>query len=140
MMEIQIEGIGQNGELALLKLNGALDAASYKDVIERGKLLAASGIKNMLIDMEHVKFVSSSGIVALHSLALIMRGEKPSNIESGWEAMRAAADYAEDASNYEAHFKLLKPNPRVVKTLELAGFDRSFEIFDDLDSAIASFA
>ncbi len=42
-------------------------------------------------------------------------------------------------SGMQPHFKLLSPQPRVEKILEMVGFDRFLEIHTDLETAVASF-
>jgi anti-anti-sigma regulatory factor len=42
-------------------------------------------------------------------------------------------------SRLQQHMKLLNPHPKVTRTLELTGFTRLFEIYTDLDQALASF-
>ena len=39
----------------------------------------------------------------------------------------------------QEHVKLLKPQPRVERVVKMAGFDQFFEIYTDLEVAVASF-
>jgi len=138
-MEIFVEKIEQEAAVTVIKLVGDLDASCYRDVITAGRQEYLDGTINLLLDLKEVGFMSSSGLVALHSLALIMRGETSPDPEQGWNAMHAVADYVEDNSGFERHFKLLNPSPRVMQTLEKTGFDHTFEVFTDRISALASF-
>ena len=81
--------------------------------------------------------MSSSGLIALHSIALLMRGDEPSDPEYGWEAFRALG--RDQGSETQEKVKLLNPHPRVDRSLEISGMKNFFDIHTDLDAAIASF-
>ena len=138
-MDITIEHVPEKPGLALLKLSGDLDANSFRQVIAAGRNLYASGSRDLLLDLSGVSFMSSSGIVALHSLALIMRGEQSPDLEQGWNAMHAVSDYVDESTGFERHFKLLSPSARVRHTLDTTGFDHTFEVFDETEAALHSF-
>jgi hypothetical protein len=75
--------------------------------------------------------------VALHSVALLMQGKEPPDPEYGWAAIRASDRDVE--SGQQEHVKLLNPQSRVKRAIEMAGFDRFFEVYTDREEAIASF-
>jgi hypothetical protein len=81
--------------------------------------------------------MSSSGVVALQSIAALLRGEKPPDPDAGWEAFRSIE--RDRDTGFQAHFKLLNPQPRVVRVLEMVGFTRFLEVYSDLEAAVASF-
>jgi anti-anti-sigma regulatory factor len=87
--------------------------------------------------MSEMPFMGSSGLVALHSVAILMRGESPPDPEGGWGALRSID--REREAGLQSHVKLLDPQPRVERVLKMAGFDQFFEIHADLETAIASF-
>ena len=66
-----------------------------------------------------------------------MRGEQAPDPEAGWDAFRAI--HRDRESGSQEHFKLLDPQPRVDRVLEMVGFKRFMEIHTDLASAIDSF-
>jgi anti-anti-sigma regulatory factor len=138
-MKIYLEEVEADIPVTIIKLVGDIDASCFKEVIKAGQDAYNNGTRNLILDLSQVGFTSSSGLVALHSIALIMRGEDTPNLEEGWNAMHAAAEYAEGTTNYERHFKLLNPTPRVRQTLQKTGFDHAFEIFDNREIALASF-
>jgi len=122
--------------VTVLRLDGDLDAASYESVIERGRELYAAGTRKLLVDMRGVGFMGSSGLVALHSVALILQGRQPPDPEHGWAAFHAMADAGGDD---EQALKLLGPQPSVRRALERTGMTRFMEVHDDEQSAIGSF-
>lgn len=91
----------------------------------------------MLLDLGDTPFLSSSGLVAIQSLARLLRGEEIPDPEAGWGTIRTIDRDRE--SGLQQHFKLLNPQPRVDQALEMVGFKRFLEVYADLDTAIASF-
>ena len=137
-MEINSQSVPGSSTLAVLDLNGELDASNYLDVIEHVRRLYDAGARRLVLDLSNLNFLSSSGLVSLHSSALIMRGEQPPSPDLGWSAVHAIASDVEQG--FEACCKLVNPQGRVRKTLEMTGFNTFLEIFDDTDSAVRSFA
>jgi anti-anti-sigma regulatory factor len=123
--------------VTILHVQGEMDASNYERLIARATEAYNSGARSLLIDMSEMPFMGSSGLVALHSVAILMRGETPPDPEGGWGAMRSI-DRDREAGP-QSHVKLLDPQPRVARVLKMAGFDQFFEIYTDLETAIASF-
>lgn len=135
--ENKVEGVVP---ITVLRLTGELDAANYEALIVQTQALYGDGMRNLLLDLENLIFVSSSGLVALHNMALIMRGETLDDAQEGWRAFHAISQDLNKASGQEIHFKLLKPQPLVRKVLDTAGFTKVMPVFDDEETAVASFA
>jgi anti-anti-sigma regulatory factor len=123
--------------VTILSIEGDLDASNYQQVIAAAQEAYDKGARQLLIDMSAVPFMSSSGLVALHSVALLMQGKEPPDPEYGWATFRAAGRDVD--SGKQEYVKLLDPQPRVTRALEMASFDRFFEIYEDRETAIASF-
>jgi anti-anti-sigma regulatory factor len=138
-MNITVEQVEAKVPVTIMHLEGELDASCYMDVIEKAKQLHEAGTRDLLLDMSEMPFMSSSGLVSLHNIAMLMRGETPPDPEAGWGTMHSMADTVEGASGYETHCKLLEPTPRVEKTLAITGFNNIFEIFTNRAAALASF-
>ncbi len=138
-MNITVEQAQDKVPVTIMHLQGELDASCYLDVIEKAKELYQAGTRNLLLDLSEMSFMSSSGLVSLHNIAMLMRGESSPDPEAGWGAMHSMADTIERAVGYEVHCKLLNPHPRVEKTLAITGFNNIFEVFTDRAQAIASF-
>jgi anti-anti-sigma regulatory factor len=123
--------------VTIMALQGELDASNYLDVVARAEDLYEAGTRDLLVDLTDLSFMASSGLVALHSIALIMRGEEPPDPEHGWGAFRALARDKE--GGYEPHCKLCNPQPSVAKTLKMTGFSTFLEVYTDPEAAISSF-
>ena len=136
-MEITVSTEQGNVPVTVIHLSGDLDASNYEEVIHKVKELAESGAKDFVIDLGKVPFMSSAGLVSLHTVAMMLRGEKPADPESGWTALKSIDRSRE--SGMQKHVKLLSPQPGVAETFDKAGFTQFFEIFNDLRSAVASF-
>jgi anti-anti-sigma regulatory factor len=139
-MNFSVEQVEAAVPVTVMGLEGELDASCYLDVIERAKSLYEAGTRNLLLDLSGMSFMGSSGLVSLHSVALIMRGQQPPDPGSGWSAFHAIADDLERGTGHEVHCKLLNPQPRVVKTLTTAGFDKLLAVYTDRQTALESFS
>lgn len=104
------------GEICVLRLEGKFivggESVYLKDKV---KDVLNMGMRNILVDMSKVPFVDSTGI--------------------GFLVSSQAGVTKEGGS-----FKLLNPNPRVREVLKITRLDKVFEVFDDEESALASFA
>ena len=134
MLNINVTQENSGVPVAVVGLEGELDAASFEEVIATARDLAAQGTTNMLLDLSELSYMGSSGLFAIHSVALLLRGEKPPDPEDGWGAIHAAA--REETSQ---HVKLLSPQPQVDRVLERSGLKRFFETSTDRSAALASF-
>ena len=136
-MEIDTYPIASPIPVQVLTLSGELDASNYLDVIERVRQLYEGGTRQLVIDLSDVSFLSSSGLVALHSAALVMRGDEPPSPDLGWSAFHAIASDVEEG--FETCCILANPQGRVRKSLEMTGFSAFLRIYDNVDSAVEAF-
>lgn len=123
--------------VTVLQPHGDIDASNYAQLVSKVETLFKEGAHDFLIDLSQVPFMSSAGLVALHSIAILLRGEKPADPQSGWAALKSI-DRSRSAG-VQKHVKLLSPQQYVAETFEKAGFTQLFEIFTDLKKAVASF-
>ena len=136
-MEITVHQAQGSVPVTVLQPHGDLDASNFRDLIATAKEVYDGGAHDIILDLSDTPYMSSSGMVALHSIATMLRGEAPPDLEAGWGAFRAI-DRDRD-SGLQQHFKLLNPQPNVDKVLEMAGFKRFIEVYTDLETAVASF-
>jgi anti-anti-sigma factor len=127
-------------EVSIIRLHGSLDAATYHKLVEQVVAMQKDGMKFVLLDLTEAEFISSAGIVALHSIARLLRGEKPTTEKEGWSALTAANETLIEQRAKQRYIKLYNPNPRVKHLLSVVGFDDYFDIFDDYQTAVESFA
>jgi anti-anti-sigma regulatory factor len=136
-MEITVSKQQGRVPITVLQPHGNLDASSYTELINKARQLFDEGFKDFIIDLSHVPFMSSAGLVALHSIAVFLRGEKPVDPQSGWSALKSMD--RSRTSGMQAHVKLLSPQEMVIETLDKAGFTQFFQVFTDLRQAVESF-
>ena len=136
-MDITVSHAQGHVPVTVLHVHGDVDASSYQDLIARAQEVCAAGTRDMLMDLSDVPYMSSSGLVALQSVAALLRGDEMSDLESGWGALHAV-ERDRDAG-LQSHFKLFNPQPRVDHVLEVVGFKRFLEVHTDLEEAVASF-
>jgi anti-anti-sigma regulatory factor len=136
-MEIAISKEQGKVPVTVVQLHGDVDASNYEDLIHKVQELMNAGAQDFVIDLAGVPFMSSAGLVSLHTAAIMLRGDKPTDPESGWAALKSID--RSRASGIQKHIKLLNPQEGVAETFEKAGFTQFFEIFNDLQSAVASF-
>jgi len=122
--------------LAVMKLEGELDAATYLDVIARARQLSEQGTRHILLDLGDLTYMGSSGLFAIRSVAMLLSGAEPPDPEDGWSAMHATESGESEAVK---SLKLLDPQPQVDRVLERAGLKRFFETYTDRATAIGSF-
>ena len=136
-MDIEIETVQARIPVTVVTLHGRIDGSNYEQAIDVAKQLYASGTRSLLLDFCDVDFMSSAGLVALHKIILLMRGEKIDDTASGWDALHAIA--REGSTETPGHLKIFNPQPKVANTLEMSGMDRFVEIYGDFKTAIDSF-
>ena len=123
--------------VTVLRLKGDLDGSTYQSAIAGAKSLYEKGARYMVLDLSNVPYMSSAGIVALQSIAALLRGETPADPEMGWSALHAVERDLDQGP--QLRLKLLNPQPQVDQVLETVGLKSYLDIYTDLDSAVASF-
>jgi len=118
--------------IAIMKLKGDINASNFVQITDKAQELYMNPARNLIIDLSEVPSISTTGLAAIHKIALLYSGV-PQQVEQ-----YVNPDFTHH-SNARKHVKLLNPQPVVDKTLEGAGLKLFFKIFNDLDSALASF-
>jgi len=126
-----------NVPVTVIKLDGQLDGQNYQDLISKAQELYKAGRRDFLLDLSDLTYISSAGLVALHSMALLARGEELPDTEGGWSAYRSMGRSSE--AGMQKHVKLLNPRSEVMGVLDMVGFTNVFEIYTNLDEAVKSF-
>lgn len=122
--------------VAVIGLDGELDASNFRDVIETGRRLYAEGARLLVIDLAKLTYMASSGIVALHSLARVFEGRQPPDPDAGWQAMH---DVGADVERGRASdsVRLAAPAPAVARILDRTGLKRLLPVYDTREAALA---
>lgn len=136
-MDISVSQEQGKVSVTVIKLDGELDGQTYQDLIAKAREVYESGARNFLIDLSGLTYVSSAGLVALHTVALLARGEALPDTDAGWSAIRSVGGASR--SGMQENVKLLNPREEVMSVLDMVGFSSAFEIFTDLNEALNSF-
>jgi len=135
-MSIQIST--EDGAIATLTVSGELDGQTYTHLIDAGRAAYQNGARNLLLNLSELKYISSAGLVALHSLSLLMNGaEIPDDPKKEWSSLKKIDSTR--ASGKQTRVKLLHLREEVRQVLEMVGFLDFFETFTDKAAALASF-
>ena len=135
-MTIDVERVDGDPPVAVVSLDGELDASNYERVIESVRTAYADGARGLVLDVANLTYMASSGLFALHSAARIMRGDTPPDPEAGWGALHEmAADH--DAS--VVNVRLAGPQEAIARVLERTGMNRLFGIDATREDALAAF-
>jgi hypothetical protein len=134
-----VPGPDGGSAVTVMRLSGELDASNYRDLIAQVQELYDNGARRLLLDLSDVSFLSSAGLVALHSAVLIMRGQAPPDLDEGWNVFHAISNDVDSHAQPEDRVRILRPQARVTRALEMSGFSRLIPNFDDEQRAIASF-
>jgi|WetSurMetagenome_2_1015567.scaffolds.fasta_scaffold385319_2 anti-anti-sigma regulatory factor len=136
-MDISVSQQQGNVPVTVVKVAGQLDGQSYQDLIARARELYDAGARDFILDLSDLTYISSAGLVAIHSIALLVKGEDLPDPESGWSAYRSMGRTS--AAGLQTHIKLLNPREDVKNVLDMVGFGNVFQVFTDLDEAVKSF-
>lgn len=134
-----------NVPVTVLYLAGELDAKTQKDLQAKAEQIIAGGAKDMILDLSGLTYLGSAGVRVMHATACKLEvAEAGAGIYE--EFVRQAAELASkpeagESGQWErsAHLKLVKPSTAADKVLKALGFDRYFQIYNDLDEAVMSF-
>jgi len=130
-MEINITIEQAREPVAIMKLVGDINASNFMELVDKANETYKNPARYLLIDLSEVPTISSTGMVALHKLALIYSGV-PQDVEEGENP-----DFTH--SNEARKFvKLISPQPEVDQSLEKAGMKLYFKFYKDVDSAFKS--
>ena len=128
-MEISVTLQQASEPVAVMHLRGDIDASNFVQIVDKAHEIYQNPAHNLILDLSEVPSISSTGIAAIHKIALIY---------SGASGQILHPDQTHNSSARK-HVKLLSPQPEVEKALEAAGLKLFFKVFRDLDSALKSF-
>lgn len=124
-MTIDVERKDGRPPIAIVTLNGELDASNYERVIEVVRDAYANGARGLVFDFSQLTFMASSGLFALHSALRIMRGETPPDPEMGWSALHQVA---QDHANETSMVRISAPQDAIARVLERTGMSQLFVV------------
>ncbi|MBE0672685.1 MAG: STAS domain-containing protein [Anaerolineales bacterium] len=136
-MQISFSKQQGNVPVTVMQLMGDIDASTYTDVINKAQEAYDEGARDLLIDLGKVPYVSSAGLMSLHTIVRIFSGQSVQPKDGGRPSFRAIN--REQDEPMRAHVKLLNPQPAVEQVLDMVGLKLFFDIHTDLETALKSF-
>jgi anti-anti-sigma factor len=122
--------------VTVVQLDGKLDSYSFQNLINEAQKLFTAGSRHLILDMTRLTYISSAGIVSLHSIAKLFRGEALPNVEAGWNTIRSME---KERQSVQENIKLFNVPIEVRNVLDVVGFASFFEMHTDMEKAVASF-
>lgn len=123
--------------VTILHLEGELDASTYTNVIKKAQEIYDGGARDLIIDLGRAPYISSAGLMSLHTVALIFAGQSLNPNSTGRPTFRSLDPNRDQLARQ--HVKLLNPQPAVSQVLDTVGLNSFFEVFQDLEIAVKSF-
>jgi anti-anti-sigma regulatory factor len=136
-MQISLSKQAGRVPVTIMQLTGELDASNYTDVINRAQESYDDGVRDLLMDLSKVPYVSSAGLMSLHAVVLIFAGQSMQSKETGRPSFRSINPQRDSVGLQ--HVKLLSPQSAVEQVLDVVGLKQFFDIHTDLETAVQSF-
>src|SRR5262245_23356800 len=124
-------------DVAVVALSGELDASNFERVIDTARELHQQGAHHFVLDLSDVSYMGSSGLVAIHSAAMLARGQEPPSPEDGWDAIHQMGHEVASGTS-DGSLRIVGPSPSVDRVLERTGMKRLFEVYPDRAAALAA--
>ncbi len=125
-----------SADLAVIALTGELDGSNFEQVIDAGRAARDGGAARIVLDLSGLSYMGSSGLVAIHSIALLMHGLEPISPEDGWQAIHNIG--AGSADDGDAVLILAGPQAAVHRVLDRSGMLSLFPVHADRAAAVAA--
>lgn len=134
---MEIKTFTEKGQVTVtvMHVDGNIDSSTYTAFQSKADELIKNGAHYILVDLQHVPYVSSAGMRALQHIYDQLRALHPDSDVSNEDVKKGIR-----AGTYKSpRLKLLNPSKEAAKTFEITGFDMYIAIYTDKAEAIASF-
>jgi len=110
-MDINVTLQQASEPVAVMHLQGNIDASNFMQIVDKAQEIYKNPARNLILDLSDVSSISSTGIAAIHKIALIYSG------------VSGAVSHPDQTHSSSARksVKVLSPQPEVEKALETAG-------------------
>jgi anti-anti-sigma regulatory factor len=136
-MDITISQAQGRVPVSVIRLDGKLDSQTYENLIAKGRELYETGVRDVLIDLSGLTYISSAGLIALNTIALLLCGDALPDPGQSWSSVKSMKRGR--SSGVQRHVKLLNIQPEINGVLEMVGFTEVFDVFSDREKAIQAF-
>lgn len=122
-----------SADVAVIALDGELDGSNFERVIDAGRAARDGGARRVVLDLAGLTYMGSSGLVAIHSIALLLAGKEPTSPEDGWQAIH---DINQQVGDGDPGVILAGPQGSVQRVLDRSGMAELFPIHPDRVTAL----
>jgi anti-anti-sigma factor len=119
--------------VTVFQISGEINSGSYMQLQTQADTAFNAGMRNLILDLKNVPYMSSGGLKALNHIFTMLR------TQAAQESTEAMSKGLRDGTFKSPHLKLVAPNPTVHEVLKVSGFDMYLEIHRNLKEALASF-
>ncbi|PJF43881.1 MAG: hypothetical protein CUN55_06845 [Phototrophicales bacterium] len=105
----------EQDDVMIVTLDGRVDSEGAIDLDLALQTALLEGHYKLILDMANVRYLNSAGL-------------------------RTLADVLTQSRDHDGDLKLVSLNPKVERVFQIIGFDKFFNIYSDLDSAISAFS
>lgn len=124
---------GSTEPVTVFHVKGEINTQTHEMLHTAMKQAYDAGVRNMILDVAEVPYMSSAGLRLLSAMMKLLRGDAP--YESPEEMSKGIR-----AGTYTSpHLKLVNPTPLVKEVLHASGLDMVLQIFRTLDEALSTF-
>jgi anti-anti-sigma factor len=120
--------------VTVLHLEGSLGAESEAQLTGRAKSEQQAGMRNAILDLSKVDFMSSAGLRGIHTIYSMLRNANTGESDEAVQEGIAAGTYK------SPHLKLASANDKVREVLTMTGYDMFLEMHKDVEAALKSFS
>ena len=124
-----------SADVSVIGLTGELDGSNFERVIDAGRAARDSGARRIVLDLSGLTYMGSSVLVAIHSIALLLRGQEPTSPEDGWQAIHAIGTVSADDDG-PSPLVLAGPPPSIERVLDRSGMLGLFPVHPDRAAAV----
>jgi anti-anti-sigma factor len=134
-MTIGVDRVEGDPPVAVVTLDGELDASNYEGVIDAVHQAYAEGARGLVFDLAGLTFMASSGLFALHSAVRIMRGDSPPDPAGGWGALH---EMSSDHEGEGGSVRIAGAQEAIARVLDRTGMTRLFGMSASRDEAVSA--
>jgi len=134
---VEVKVFNENGRVpvTVLHVDGNIDSSTYEAFQAKADEAIDEGARYVLVDLSHVKFISSAGFRVINHIFNKLRTLHPDTNLSDDEVKAGI----KKGTYKSPHVKLLNLSEEASTAFKLAGFDLFIETYTDLKTAVASY-
>ena len=133
MSVVSVSQVQGRVPVTIFKLADRINMGNASEIEAAARQAYDQGMRHLLIDLTSTPSITSAGLRSLLVVYRLLEGSA-----SGGSPAASGERPAQSPSRSQ-HVKLFNPSAEVRRILQIAGFDRHFEIHVDLEKALASF-